>query len=168
MTTNDFRKLALSFPEAIESAHMRHPDFRVGGKIFATLGYPGKEWAVVKLTPDEQKRFMQRDPRIFQPVKGAWGRRGTQTSICLRRRSTSCGRLSQRRGGTPHRNDWLRLFSASQRPRERVPLLDWQARSRALRLARGRRRCTICHLESLPGVCASARNIPKVSRTVAS
>jgi hypothetical protein len=76
MTAGDFRKLALSFPEAIESAHMHHPDFRVRGKIFATLGYPDKDWAVVKLTPDEQKRFIQSDPKVFQPVKGAWGRRG--------------------------------------------------------------------------------------------
>jgi hypothetical protein len=76
MTAGDFRKLALSFPEAIESAHMHHPDFRVRGKIFATLGYPNKDWAVVKLTPDEQKHFIQSDPRVFQPVKGAWGRRG--------------------------------------------------------------------------------------------
>ena len=76
MTANDFRKLALSLPEAIELAHMRHPDFRVGGRIFATLGYPDENWAVVKLTPDEQKRFIQSDPKAFHPVKGAWGRRG--------------------------------------------------------------------------------------------
>ena len=76
MTADDFRKLALSLPEAIESAHMHHPDFRVRGKIFATLGYPNKDWAVVKLTPDEQKRFIQSDPKVFRPVKGAWGRRG--------------------------------------------------------------------------------------------
>jgi hypothetical protein len=76
MTADDFRKLALSFPEAVESAHMHHPDFRVRGKIFATLGYPGKDWAVVKLTLNEQKRFIQSDPNVFQPVKGAWGRRG--------------------------------------------------------------------------------------------
>src|SRR5207247_8618939 len=82
MTTNDFRELALSFPEAVESAHMRHPDFRVGGRIFATLGYPGKEWAVIKLTPDEQRAFYASDPRIFQPVKGAWGRRGN-TNVYL-------------------------------------------------------------------------------------
>ena len=79
MTAGDFRKLALSFPEAIESAHMHHPDFRVRGKIFATLGYPDKDSAVVKLTPDEQKRFIQSDPKVFQPVKGAWGRRGNAT-----------------------------------------------------------------------------------------
>ena len=43
MTVNEFRKLALSFPEAIESAHMHHPDFRVGGKIFATLACQGRK-----------------------------------------------------------------------------------------------------------------------------
>ena len=82
MTADDFRKLALGLPEAIESAHMHHPDFRVGGKIFATLGYPGKDWAVVKLTPNEQKHFIQSDPKVFQPVKGAWGRRGN-TNVYL-------------------------------------------------------------------------------------
>ena len=76
MTANDFRKLALSFPEAIESAHMHHPDFRVGGKIFATLGFRGKHSAVVKLTSEEQKEFVRRHQRVFQPVNGAWGRRG--------------------------------------------------------------------------------------------
>ena len=82
MTANEFRQLALSFPEAVESAHMRHPDFRLRGKIFATLGYPDKDWAVVKLTPEEQKRFIKSDSIVFQPAKGAWGRRGN-TSIHL-------------------------------------------------------------------------------------
>ena len=76
MTANDFRKLALSFPEAIESAHMAHPDFRVRGKIFATLGYPDKDFAVVKLTQDQQRELVRSDPKVFRPVKGAWGRRG--------------------------------------------------------------------------------------------
>jgi hypothetical protein len=76
MMTDEFRRLALSFPEAVESAHMRHPDFRVGGKIFATLGYRGKDSAVVKLTPDQQKEFVRADSKVFQPVNGAWGRRG--------------------------------------------------------------------------------------------
>jgi len=82
MTPDDFRKLALSFPEAIESAHMHHPDFRVGGKIFATLGYPNKDSAVVKLSRDEQTEFVQSNPEVFKPVKGAWGRRGS-TNIHL-------------------------------------------------------------------------------------
>jgi hypothetical protein len=55
---------------------MNHPDFRVGGKIFATLGYPDENLAVVKLTPEEQKRFVRDNPDVFRAVKGAWGRRG--------------------------------------------------------------------------------------------
>ena len=77
MTPNEFRKLALSFPEAIESAHMRHPDFRVGGRIFATLGYPDQESATVKLSSDDQKEFVRTSASIFQPAKGAWGRQGS-------------------------------------------------------------------------------------------
>jgi hypothetical protein len=61
---------------------MDHPDFRVRGKIFATLGYPDKDSGVVKLTPDEQRNFVRSDPNVFQPAKGAWGRRGS-TSVHL-------------------------------------------------------------------------------------
>jgi hypothetical protein len=73
MTARDFREIALSFPEAIESAHMSHPDFRVGGRIFATLGYPDEEWGMIKLTAEEQRKFVQANPDMFRPVKGAWG-----------------------------------------------------------------------------------------------
>ena len=82
MTADNFRKLALSFTEAVESAHMHHPDFRVGGRIFATLGYPDEEYATVKLTRVDQKEFVQSNPDVFQPVKGAWGRQGA-TNIDL-------------------------------------------------------------------------------------
>jgi hypothetical protein len=75
MTEDDFRKIALTLPEAIESAHMGHPDFRVGGKIFATLA-PGEGWGMVQLTPDEQEAFVHAVPRVFSPVPGGWGRRG--------------------------------------------------------------------------------------------
>lgn len=77
MTPNEFRELALSFPEAIESAHMHHPDFRVGGRIFATLHYPNKDSAMVKLPRDQQREFMRSNPDVFQPAKGAWGRQGS-------------------------------------------------------------------------------------------
>jgi hypothetical protein len=73
MGTADFRKLALSLPEAVESAHMGHPDFRVRGKIFATLGYPDKGWGMVKLTMDDQELFTSLAPDAFSPVKGGWG-----------------------------------------------------------------------------------------------
>ena len=57
ITSNDFRRLALALPETTESAHMDHPDFRVRGKVFATLAYPVKGWAMVKLTPEQQHYF---------------------------------------------------------------------------------------------------------------
>ncbi len=79
MTPDEFRKMALALPETIESAHMGHPDFRVGGKIFATLGVPDSDWGMVKLTPDDQELFIQIDPKGFQPVKGGWGRQGATT-----------------------------------------------------------------------------------------
>ncbi|HEV3005203.1 MAG TPA: MmcQ/YjbR family DNA-binding protein [Pirellulales bacterium] len=75
MTGKAFRKLALGLPEATEASHMGHPDFRVGGKIFATLG-PDEDWGMVKLTPDEQASFMRAEPDVFHPASGAWGRKG--------------------------------------------------------------------------------------------
>src|SRR3989440_12947057 len=79
MTPSAFRRIALSLPEAEESAHMSHPDFRVGGKIFATLGYPDKDHGMVILPPEEQARFVQGYPKVFAPAKGAWGKRGSTT-----------------------------------------------------------------------------------------
>ena len=83
MTAHDFRKLALELPEAIESAHMDHPDFRVGGKIFATLGHPTKGWGMIKLMPEQQHYFCKENPKVFLPVKGGWGRQGA-TSVNLK------------------------------------------------------------------------------------
>ncbi|HET6179526.1 MAG TPA: MmcQ/YjbR family DNA-binding protein [Candidatus Sulfotelmatobacter sp.] len=83
MTPNNFRKLALSLPETEERAHMSHPDFRVAGKIFATLGYPDKTRGMVKLSPEDQHYFSKDHPEVFIPVKGTWGRRGA-TSVQLK------------------------------------------------------------------------------------
>ncbi len=82
MTPDQFRKIALSFDGAIESSHMNHPDFRVAGKIFATLGYPDDDRAMVKLTTDQQRSFVTADPKVFQPCNGAWGRSGC-TNVLL-------------------------------------------------------------------------------------
>ncbi len=76
MTVGGFRRLALAMPEASEVGHMGHPDFRVGGKIFATLGYPDESWGMVKLTPEQQEAFVSAEPKVFVPVKGGWGRKG--------------------------------------------------------------------------------------------
>jgi hypothetical protein len=76
MTAKDFRQIALSLPESIESSHMDHPDFRVGGKILATLDAPSKGWGMVKLWPDQQADLIKEDPKAFKPAAGAWGTRG--------------------------------------------------------------------------------------------
>ena len=76
MTEAEFRAMALSLPGAVEASHMDHPDFRVGGKIFATLRYPGRGWGMIALTPDEQSLVVQAEPGVYAPVKGAWGRGG--------------------------------------------------------------------------------------------
>jgi hypothetical protein len=76
MTPNQFRRIALALPGTEEAGHMGHPDFRVRGKIFATLGYPSAEWAMVKLAPDEQLALTAAHPDVFVRVKGAWGERG--------------------------------------------------------------------------------------------
>lgn len=83
MTASDFRKIALSLPEVEERAHMDHPDFRVAGKIFATLGYPDKSRGMVKLSPEDQHYFSKDYPDVFIPVTGVWGRRGA-TSLRLK------------------------------------------------------------------------------------
>jgi len=77
-----FRKVALSLPEAFEKSHVGHPDFRVkGGKIFATLGYPDEHFAVLILIADQQSELISRYPEMFEPVKGAWGKRGSTTVV---------------------------------------------------------------------------------------
>ena len=76
MTADEFRAAALRVPGAIESEHMNHPDFRVNGKIFASLGYPDDGWGMVKLTPTQQRTFMKEVPAMFAPCAGAWGKAG--------------------------------------------------------------------------------------------
>ena len=75
MTADDFRRLALALPEAVEQGHMGHPDFRVGGKIFAGLDQTGDR-ATVKLTTDQQDVLRSTEPAAFTPCAGAWGMRG--------------------------------------------------------------------------------------------
>ena len=76
MTPAAFRKLALALEGTSEGQHGGHPDFRAAGKVFATMGYPDKDWAMIKLTPDQQRMLCAAEPAIFQPVKGGWGLRG--------------------------------------------------------------------------------------------
>ena len=75
MTPEDYRRIALALPEAIEGAHMNHPDFRVRGKIFATV-WPAENKGVLKLTLEQQKLVSEEAPAIFAPFPGGWGQRG--------------------------------------------------------------------------------------------
>jgi hypothetical protein len=93
MTADGFRRLALGMPEASEVGHMGHPDFRVRGKIFATLGYPDANWGMVKLTPEQQEAFVSAEPDVFAPVKGGWGRQGA-TIVRLRAAKTRSLRVA--------------------------------------------------------------------------
>jgi len=76
MDANDFRRIALSFEGAEESSHMGKPDFRVGGKIFATLAAEDQGYGNVKLSPGQQAALVEELPEVFVPVAGGWGRTG--------------------------------------------------------------------------------------------
>jgi hypothetical protein len=77
MTPEAFRSIAMGLPGAVESEHMRHPDFRFNGKVFATLGYPDKGWGMVKLSPVQQRHYLKKAPAVFDLASGAWGRSGS-------------------------------------------------------------------------------------------
>src|SRR5271154_2534638 len=76
MDAQDFRRLALSLPGAEESSHMGSPDFRVGGRIFATLAMKSKGYGNLMLTPDQQAGFVEEAPDVFIAIPGGWGRMG--------------------------------------------------------------------------------------------
>jgi len=78
MTEAEFRRLALALPETEQRSHMGHPDFRVRGKIFATLRYPKRGWGMVSVTPDDQAVLTRLHPGSFAPASGAWGLKGSR------------------------------------------------------------------------------------------
>ena len=101
MTPDTFRRLARTMPEAIEVGHMGHPDFRVGGKIFATLGYPEDGWAMVKSTPEQQEAFVATEPaggpakltRGPSPSRKDPGAKGSRVEGILAQRTTGCASI---------------------------------------------------------------------------
>lgn len=90
MTSEEFRTLALALPGATEVGHMGHPDFRVGGRIFATLG-PDGSWGMVKLTAEQQASYLRTASESFRPASGSWGRNGA-TIVTLKSASESVTR----------------------------------------------------------------------------
>ena len=75
-TISDFRRIALSLEGAEESSHMGSPDFRVGGRIFATLAAQKQGYGNLMLTPEQQAEFVGEQPDVFLPIAGGWGRMG--------------------------------------------------------------------------------------------
>ena len=76
MKVADFRRIALSLPGAEESSHMGQPDFRVGGRIFATLASAKQGYGNLMLTLEQQQAFVEEAPEVFLPIAGGWGRMG--------------------------------------------------------------------------------------------
>ena len=76
MDANHFRRIALSLPGVEESSHMGQPDFRVGGRIFATLASEKQGYGNLMLTLEQQTEFVQELPEVFLPIPGGWGRMG--------------------------------------------------------------------------------------------
>lgn len=76
MTEQDFRRIAVSLEGAEEGSHMGHADFRVGGRIFATLAAIDKGYGNLMLTPEMQAEFVAEAPNVFLPIPGGWGRNG--------------------------------------------------------------------------------------------
>ena len=99
MTHDDFRRIALGMKDAVEGAHMGHPDFRVGNRIFATL-HADNEWGMVNLTPEQQQRFMEEAPTAFVPVKGAWGLLGCTAADFSTRLRHACFMASPTRSSS--------------------------------------------------------------------
>jgi len=109
MTPAAFRRTALSLPDAVEGAHMGHADFRVNGKVFATLGWPDKAWAMVKLPLQLQDALVRAAPAAFEPATGAWGRQG---STMVRLASADNAMLND-----AIRSAWQRIGAAKPKPR---------------------------------------------------
>lgn len=76
MSSSRFRRAAVALPGAVEGSHQGTADFRVGKRVFATLGYPDETWGMVKLTREQQSMLVDAEPEIFRPVPGAWGKHG--------------------------------------------------------------------------------------------
>lgn len=76
MNAKDFRRIALNFEGAEEGSHMGQVDFRVGGRIFATLAAVMQGFGNLMLTPEQQQAFVEELPEVFLPIPGGWGRMG--------------------------------------------------------------------------------------------
>jgi hypothetical protein len=125
MTANQFRRIALGHQDAAEGAHMGHPDFRVGGRIFATLREDNVH-GMVTIPPEQQARLVREHPSVFNPENGAWGRAGSTRVVLeaadeevLGEAMTLAWRWAVAKGPTKARN--RESGTSSQKPGARRP-----------------------------------------------
>jgi YjbR len=112
MNIHDFRRLALSLPGAEESSHMGAADFRVGGRIFATLAAAKLGYGNIMITPDQQAAFVEELPEIIIPVAGGWGRGGaTHINLAIANEDIVLGALQ-----TAHKNRVEKNARTGSRP----------------------------------------------------
>ncbi|KAF5407560.1 MAG: hypothetical protein Udaeo2_23320 [Candidatus Udaeobacter sp.] len=116
MTSDEFRKMALEIPTTVERSHMNHPDFRVAGKIFASLGVPDESWGMVKLTLEQQRTLIEKAPEVFKPSSGAWGRQGARMFIFPPRRRPLCALRSMLR----RRTSRIKAKENAERPTSKI------------------------------------------------
>ena len=94
MTADDFRRIALSLEGAEEGSHFGAVDFRVGGRIFATLAAQAQGYGNLLLSPEQQAAFVAEAPEVFLPVPGGWGRNGaTHMRLAAAREDLAYGAL---------------------------------------------------------------------------
>jgi hypothetical protein len=112
---NDFRRIALRLDGVEEGSHMGQPDFRVGGRIFATLASQDLGYGNLMLTPEQQADFVKELPEVFVPIPGGWGRTG-MTHIRLRAADEAILKGALR---TAWNNRLEKNAKSKQKPREK-------------------------------------------------
>jgi hypothetical protein len=129
MTAADFRRIALSFEGAEEGSHMGAVDFRVGGRVFATLASVKDGYGNLMITPEMQAAFIEDAPELFLPIHGGWGRMGmTHIRLAVATRDELTGAL--------HAAWTLRVEkNAGTRPRKRAPAAGTKAGATRPRVA---------------------------------
>lgn len=118
MDVDDFRRIALSFEGAEESSHMGNPDFRVGGRIFATLSSADQGYGNLMLTLEQQEAFVEELPKVFLPIAGGWGRMGmTHIRLAAANEDVLAGALRTAWKLRGEKNDKSRKKSRARRRR---------------------------------------------------
>jgi hypothetical protein len=122
MNLHDFRRIALSFPGAEESSHMGQPDFRVDGRIFATLASAKQGYGNLMLTLEQQQAFVEELPEVFLPVPGGWGRMGmTHIRLAAASEDVLTGALHTAYKLRTEKNAKSRKKSPTSKTRKRTP-----------------------------------------------